>query len=741
MNETGRDGSGASRSLSLQATSGVVVSIALFSPEAIRRQTLATQLEALGYRVHIVADAAAVAALPAHLILLTDAAEVLRPWLAVREPPTMFLVAGPLPACTNCTVLSLSPQPGAAELRIAIAAAVQLQLRDQRYLALQQAHAELAKAAENFRVALRHSPVILFNQDADLRYTWIYNPATDSAADALVGKSEKDLFTADDAARLRAFKRKVLRDGVTRSAEFTLGFPDGERSFELTVEALQAPTSGVISGITCTAIDISHRKRVEQALAASEQLFHTVFDEISDGVGLYDVRRGRIVAANRSAADMFGYAPAEFLKLGVAQISDDQPPYAEADALARLGQALASGQQELVEWRVRHRSGRRLWVEFSLRRVSIKGEDLLLVLGRDITASKAALAALRDREERLREFFAHAPIGLMTVGLDFRLVDVNDTLCRLLGYSAEELKAMRFTDVTHPDDRAADMQSASDMLAGRLSHVTVEKRYQHKDGHPVWVRVTRAVMRDDDGKIRYGIGLVEDISEKHEAERLRIEHLEHQRDVLVREVHHRIKNNLQGVISLIEQLKRKQPGAAEALEEAASQIGAIAVVHGLHSKTLVSEVRPRQLVRAIVDAVTHLMDTPIDYRENDDDPDCEWHINSRDIVAVALIINELLYNAVKHSGQDGGIEVSLGGRGVSFSMRVRNWPATLPTGFDFAAGVGLGTGLTLISSLLPRQGAHLLIRQRDNAVEAKLELTHPCADALAAGENERERLP
>ncbi len=225
----------------------------------------------------------------------------------------------------------------------------------------------------------------------------------------------------------------------------------------------------------------------------------------------------------------------------------------------------------------------------------------------------------------------------------------------------------------------------------------------------------------------YALGIVQDISERREAERLRIEHLEQQRDVLVREVHHRIKNNLQGVISLIEQLKRKQPEAAEALEEAAVQVSAIAVVHGLQGSTMASEVWLRQLVRVIVASVERLSDAIIDCRESDAAPDWAWRLNPRDTVSIALILNELLYNAIKHSDPAGAIEVSFGGHSGAFGVRVFNRPATLPPGFDLSAARSLGTGLTLISSLLPRQGAQLSIQQRADGVEAHLQLTHPCA--------------
>jgi two-component sensor histidine kinase len=186
------------------------------------------------------------------------------------------------------------------------------------------------------------------------------------------------------------------------------------------------------------------------------------------------------------------------------------------------------------------------------------------------------------------------------------------------------------------------------------------------------------------------------------------------------------------VISLIEQLKLKQPNAADVLEEAAGQIGAIAVVHGLQSRTLEPEVRPRQLVLAIVDSVSHFSRMPISCSQTDDPSSWEWKLSGRDAVSIALVVNELIYNAIKHTKATSEARVTVGFecQPGAFSILVRNGPATLPSGFDWSRRVGLGTGLSLIASLLPTQGAALQIHQLGDVVEAHLQLCHPCVDTL-----------
>ena len=476
-------------------------------------------------------------------------------------------------------------------------------------------------------------------------------------------------------------------------------------------------------------------RRMRAELVSSRNHYRSLYDA-APVVFLTLDASGTIVEVNLTGATLLGVVRESLVgrRLAVFVVPEDQDRWQRL-----LLDALQDGEAMKCELVLQCGDGRRCDAHVdSLRVVDADGVPPLRMVLTDVTTQRATTKALKDNEERLRLFFEHSPIGIMMVARDFRLMEVNDAFCGLVGYSADELRTMSFVELTHPEDRGADLEYASDMLAGRLSHSAVEKRYIHKTGRLVWVRVTRAVVRDDTGEVRYGIGLVEDIGASRDAERLRIDHLEQQRSVLVREVHHRIKNNLQGVISLIEQLKHKSPQAADALEEAAAQVGTIAVVHGLYSHTLASEVGPRELVRAIVESVVRLSGVAIACHESHDDSDWNWRLNSRDTVSVAMVVNELVYNAIKHTAPSGKVEVSFGGHSGAFGIRVHNGPATLPPAFDFSAGIGVGTGLTLVASLLPRPGATLLIRQRIDGVEAYLRLTHPCANVVPATGQETE---
>jgi PAS domain S-box-containing protein len=497
---------------------------------------------------------------------------------------------------------------------------------------------------------------------------------------------------------------------------------------------------------SCTVLPIPREPsdgELSVALAAATQMvrrqseirFRDLFEEAPLAYQSLD-ESGVLLDVNAAWTRLFGYSPAEAIGHHIGEFLTEASRSVLATEFPRFK---ASGAVAGVEMAILRKDGtiRRIEVTGSIGRDACGHFRRTHCILTDLTARHAALAALRESEEKFRLLFEHAPLGIGLALPDSKLiVDANPALCRMLGYSAEELAQKTLADITHPDDMAASQEGIANLQSGALPHYSVEKRFLHKDGHVVWTSAVGTAIRDAGGKLVYAMGIAQDISGLREAERLRTENLERQRDVLVREVHHRIKNNLQGVISLIEQLKRKQPAAADALEEAAVQVSTIAVVHGLHSRTLAAEVRPRQLVRAIADSVTRLTDSAIDSGESDATPGREWLLNARDTVAVALVINELIYNAIKHNGPDGTVEVRYGGESGAFGVRVFNRPARLPPGFDFAAGHGLGTGLGLIASLLPRQGARLAIRQFADGVEAHLQLSHPCASAMPVNNQE-----
>ena len=125
---------------------------------------------------------------------------------------------------------------------------------------------------------------------------------------------------------------------------------------------------------------------------------------------------------------------------------------------------------------------------------------------------------LRAREEVYRTLFAHAPIGQSLGTADGWVVTANPALCEMLGYTEEELLQLHFPTLTHPDDRQLTYEYMRRMASGERPSFDFEKRFIRKDGSIVHVRSSVALVRDAQGKPKYGIGVIQDIGERKRLE-------------------------------------------------------------------------------------------------------------------------------------------------------------------------------------------------------------------------------
>ena len=126
--------------------------------------------------------------------------------------------------------------------------------------------------------------------------------------------------------------------------------------------------------------------------------------------------------------------------------------------------------------------------------------------------------ALVDSQAMLGSIFAEAAVGMALVGFDGRWLKLNQRLCDLLGYSAEQLMDMTFQDITHPDDLALDLDQIGRMLAGKIPSYTMEKRYYRADGLVIWVQLTVSLMRDVAGVPLHFLSVINNITERKQAQ-------------------------------------------------------------------------------------------------------------------------------------------------------------------------------------------------------------------------------
>ncbi|MEH0840857.1 EAL domain-containing protein [Micromonospora sp. CPCC 205711] len=141
-------------------------------------------------------------------------------------------------------------------------------------------------------------------------------------------------------------------------------------------------------------------------------------------------------------------------------------------------------------------------------------------------ARDAVEQALRDSEARFRAVFTGAAIGIGIAGIDGQIIDVNQAFADMLGYTIEELRQTNVAALFHTDDAAGMWELYQELIEGKHDAARVEKRYHRKDGSIVWTDLAVSLIRHDDGRPRFTVAMIEDITERYELQqRLRFQAL------------------------------------------------------------------------------------------------------------------------------------------------------------------------------------------------------------------------
>jgi hypothetical protein len=262
--------------------------------------------------------------------------------------------------------------------------------------------------------------------------------------------------------------------------------------------------------------DITERKQIEATLRESERRLHTVLENMPVLMDALD-EAGRIIVWNRECERVTGYSAAEIVNNPrVAELLLPDPLYRER-MLAELAASGDDYRDWEWEWTCKDGSVRTIAWSNIASRVPIPGWARWGV-GLDITERKRAEEALRQSEERFRSTFEQAAVGIAHTAPDGHFLRINQRYLDILGYSQAEILTRTFQEITHPDDLALDLVYTQQLLAGEIPTFSMEKRYIRKDGSPVWVNLTVALVRHASGQPNYFIAVVEDISSRKQIE-------------------------------------------------------------------------------------------------------------------------------------------------------------------------------------------------------------------------------
>jgi len=368
-----------------------------------------------------------------------------------------------------------------------------------------------------------------------------------------------------------------------------------------------------------------------------------------------------------------------------------------------------------------------------------KSEDLPVTLNNEVGDLSRSFNALlnkvesRERELKLAKDKLELAIAGASEGLwDWDVVnytfDVSDRYMEMLGYRKNELviNTDSLKKLVHPDDVERLMAFTDSYIMGKEKKYEIEFRMKHRDGHYVDILSKGSAVRDDANNVIRLIGINSDITEKKNEVKKLIEYEQLQKKTLVREVHHRIKNNLQGVASLLRQNLEKSELYEGELNTAITQIYAVAMVYGIQGKGIEGVIYIEALLNKIVDITMDI--SGIEIELNGINKFCKYIVEDAEAVPLALILNELVTNACKYSQGGNKVIISIVCNwcgNESISIEIQNKSKPLPDDFNIMEKRGIRTGLRLVLSLLAQEGARLTIREQDGVCSTNLLLSKP----------------
>ncbi|WP_224983248.1 PAS domain-containing hybrid sensor histidine kinase/response regulator [Geomonas agri] len=326
-----------------------------------------------------------------------------------------------------------------------------------------------------------------------------------------------ELLPVEARETMTAVVERGLAGDDSFDVEFPVVRPDGSDRYLSVVGEVFRNYSGTALRVVCVVHDITERKEAESALFF-EKRYRGLIENLPQRIFLKDCNLVYL-SCNSSFARELGLEPADIF--GKNDYDLFESPLArkrqeEDQRVIAAGTAVERDEQ-------RERDGN--WVSKALIPLKDDHDRVYALLGvlTDITFRKKAEEQLKESEERFRNTFEQAAVGICHIALSDILIRINGRFCDILGYTQEELLGWTLEQTIHPDDRAAEQGQLSRLVNREIDNYSIEMRQLRKDGSVVWVNLTKSLVCGPKGEPKYLIGVIEDVTAKREAQELRRE--------------------------------------------------------------------------------------------------------------------------------------------------------------------------------------------------------------------------
>ncbi|BAZ46570.1 multi-sensor signal transduction histidine kinase [Chondrocystis sp. NIES-4102] len=267
---------------------------------------------------------------------------------------------------------------------------------------------------------------------------------------------------------------------------------------------------------------LENHQQAEIELDREKNFLQAILSNLSDGIVACD-QNGILTLFNQATIDFHGlpHTPltadqwSEHYNL---YLIDGQTPMPKNQV--PLFRALAGESVRDVEMKIVPKDGQpRTILANGDPIIALNGKRLGAVIAmRDVTELKKTQQALWESQAQFLEIFTHAAVGMAIVDLDGKWIEVNPTLCLMLGYSHRELQATNFQAITYSEDLDQDLLKVQELLSGEIASYQMEKRYIHKHGNLIWINLSVSLVRNKLQQPLYFVTLLENINQRKQAE-------------------------------------------------------------------------------------------------------------------------------------------------------------------------------------------------------------------------------
>lgn len=528
------------------------------------------------------------------------------------------------------------------------------------------------------------------------------------------------IFSRESWLRLERAMAETLRSGRPYRLDLELIRPDGTSRWVYARGEGVRNTGGEITRLFGTFQDLTELKRTELELEAATRRLRLATSAAQLGIWEWDLSTERMTW-DEQMYRLYGVERGSFepgLESWKALIHPD-----DQDRMATEVDAALQGERTLAAtFRIVRPDGevRHLRAFSTTVRDDSGSRTCLIGTNQDVTEQVLSHERLEASEQRFRSALEYSAIGIALVGLDGVFLLVNRALCDIVGYSEEELLERSFHTITHPEDLQHDLGNVQRLIAGEITHYHMEKRYVHRRGHIVWVALSVSLVRKSDGSPAYFVSQVQDVTQRRQAEE-KLKSSLAEKEVLLKEVHHRVKNNMQIISSLL-QLQSgylRDPADQMIFRECQTRLQTMAMVHErLYRSGDFARIEFSEHLQELC-ALVHQAQIA-EGRRYALKLDAEPVAVSLDAaIPLGLIAVELLTNVFKHAfpgRTDGLARVILRPVDGGLTLTVADNGVGLPDDFDLSKGRTLG--LRLIRALAKQLRAEIEVSSEGGAVFA-----------------------